>query len=307
MRLPFFFFYRLIVSGTILQHTPSNFVPKSQLNSTARSCANQLPITKLSCLFRSLLADVASDVGLAVDASVAGAGADLLGLDVVVVSASVLVADGLDTADVDVGERGSVTEVGVDTCDPVSKLSLGLVFCSEYLLLLTSKRLALRGSDVVEDDVALVLGLAVAAAAVELAEVVDSEARNRHGAATVVLEDLVLGAESTAASDSGGVTGSLLLDGESVLADGGPPDVLQLAVAEAVDTLDLVGANDDVGKARALLEDEDGVAVATLSLASAGLATVVDEHAAVEALASSDGLDSVESRGAGRSRDAAAR
>lgn len=121
-----FYFYRLMFSSTILQHTPLNFVPKSQLNSTARSCAHELPSIKLSCLFRSLLADVASDVGLAVDASVAGAGADLLRLDVVVVSAGVLVADGLDTADVDVGESGSVAEVGVDTCDPVSNLSLGL-------------------------------------------------------------------------------------------------------------------------------------------------------------------------------------
>lgn len=53
------------------------------------------------------------------------------------------------------------------------------------------------------------------------------------------------------------------------------------------------------------LEDEDGVAVAALGLASARLATVVDEHATIEAVASSDGLHSVKSRSAGGGRNAA--
>lgn len=56
------------------------------------------------------------DVGLAVDASIARARADLLGLNIVVVGASVLVADGLDTRGLDVRESRSVTEVGVDAC-----------------------------------------------------------------------------------------------------------------------------------------------------------------------------------------------
>lgn len=115
-------------------------------------------------------------------------------------------------------------------------------------LQLTSKSLALRSSNIRKDDVALGLSIAVATAPVKLAKVVDSEARDFHGAAAVVLEDLVLGAESTAAGDGGGLAGFLLLDGESVLADGGPPDVGQLAGAHAVDTLNLVGADDDVGE-----------------------------------------------------------
>lgn len=119
---------------------------------------------------------------------------------------------------------------------------------------LTGKSLALGGGDVVEDDVALVHAVAVAAAPVELAEVVDGEAGDGHGAGAVVLEHLVLGAEGTAAGDGGGLAGVLLLDGEGVLADGGPPDVLQLASAAlAVDTLALVGANDHVGEGGAFL------------------------------------------------------
>lgn len=54
------------------------------------------------------------DVGLAVDASIAGARADLLGLNIVVVSASVLVADGLYASGLDALEGSGVTEVGVD-------------------------------------------------------------------------------------------------------------------------------------------------------------------------------------------------
>jgi hypothetical protein len=96
--------------------------------------------------------------------------------------------------------------------------------------------------------VALGLSLAVATAAVELAEVVDGEARDLESAAAVVLEDLVLGAERATARDCGGLAGLLLLDGESVLADSGPPDVGQLAATHTVDTLDLVGTDDDVGE-----------------------------------------------------------
>jgi len=165
------------------------------------------------------------DVGLAVDASIARARANLGRLLAVVVGTLEVLANVLDAAGLDALESGSVAVVGVDT----------------------SKELALSGGDVREDDVALGLGLAVAAAAVKLAKVVNSEAGNRHGTAAVVLENLVLGAEGTTARDGGGLAGLLLLDGEGVLAHGGPPDVGQLAATHAVDTLDLVGTDDDVG------------------------------------------------------------
>lgn len=104
------------------------------------------------------------------------------------------------------------------------------------------------------------LAVAVSARAVQLAEVVDGETGDVQGTATVVLEDLVLSPEGTTTRDVGSVAGTLLLDGESVLADGRPPDVLERAGAVAVDTLELVGTDDDVGERRALLEGEDGVA-----------------------------------------------
>ena len=62
------------------------------------------------------------NVRLAVAASITRARADLLGLNVVVISAGVLVANFLDDADFDVGESGGVAVVGVDACCRVSAL-----------------------------------------------------------------------------------------------------------------------------------------------------------------------------------------
>ena len=84
-----------------------------------------------------------------------------------------------------------------------------------------------------------------------LSEVGDREAGHFESATAVVLENLVLGTESATARDGGGLAGALLLDGEGVLANSGPPDVGQLAATHAVHTLDLIGADDDVGQGSA--------------------------------------------------------
>jgi hypothetical protein len=55
------------------------------------------------------------------------------------------------------------------------------------------------------------------------------------------------------------------------------------------------------------LENKHSIAIATFRLSSAGLATVVNKHATVEALAGGNSLHSVECRSSGGSRDAAAR
>jgi hypothetical protein len=63
-------------------------------------------------------------------------------------------------------------------------------------------------------------------------------------------------------SDDGSITVSLQAQG--VLADLGPPDVLDGTGSLAVDTLDLVGTDDGVLQAGSALEDEDGVRVTAL-------------------------------------------
>jgi hypothetical protein len=128
----------------------------------------------------------------------------LLRLHAVVVSALEINADLLGAGGAGVGDGGSVAVVGVNT----------------------SEDLSTGGLDVLDDNVALgAVALAVAARAVEFAEVLDAEAVDGDGGGTVVLDDLVLGVAGSAALDHGG---SGALEGEGILADLGPPDVCGL-------------------------------------------------------------------------------
>lgn len=67
---------------------------------------------------------------------------------------------------------------------------------------------------------ALIHVVAVAAAAVQLAKVIDGEVGDRHCTRTVVLDYLVTGTEGTTSLDVGRVTAVLKLDGERILANG---------------------------------------------------------------------------------------
>ena len=184
----------------------------------------------------------------------------------------------------------------------------------------TSENLATRGLHVLDGDGALAaVALAVAAGTVELAEVLDGEAVNGHRRGAVVLDDLlsllviyallidvavqsvthlVISAASTTAGDLGGTS---TLEGESILADGSPPDVLDRAAALTVDTLDLVLADDDVLEGSAVLQEEDGIRVATFLLTSARDATAVGLVPSVEG--ATDLLGFLVGHGALRGRD----
>lgn len=139
-------------------------------------------------------------------ASVAGARAKLLGLLAVVVALE-LGADLLGGGGAGVGNGGGVAEVGVDA----------------------GEDLAAAGLDVLDGDGALAaVTLAVAAAAVQLAEVLHAEAVDGHGRGPVILDNLVLGVARAAALDHGSARA---LEGEGVLAHGGPPDVWKVLVS----------------------------------------------------------------------------
>lgn len=115
------------------------------------------PITHLT------LGDVrAVDAGLAVSTR-ANAGGLAIALGTLE-----LLADGLDTGGLGVGDGGSVAEVLVDT----------------------SKDVTGGGDDSVNGNVALVHGVTVAARAVQLSEVLDGEVGDGDSAGTVVLDDL---------------------------------------------------------------------------------------------------------------------
>lgn len=189
-------------------------------------------------------------------ASLAGTRANLLGL-LAGNGTLVLNADLLDGRSASSSDGGDVTLVGVDT----------------------SEDLSVEGLDVLDDDVAGAHLLAVTARSVELTEVDNSEAIDGDRSETVVLDDLVFSTSSTTALDE---SVTVALEGESILADLLPPDVLDGARTLAVNTLDLISANDDVLEGSTVLEDEDGVGVLALDLASALDATAVGLHATVE-------------------------
>ena len=142
--------------------------------------------------------------------------------------------------------------------------------------------------DVLDNDAARNRVLAVTASTVELAEVGNLETIDGDSSLTVVLDNLVGGRLSTATLDE---RVTVTLQGESILADVDPPDVLNGARALAVNALDLFWemlvysgapyavsltfANDGVLEGTTVLDDEDGVRVATLSLSSAGNTTAV--------------------------------
>lgn len=108
------------------------------------------------------------DVG-AVDAGGAvGTLADAGGLAIALGTLELL-ADGLDAGGDGVGDGSSVAEVLVDA----------------------GKDVTLGGRDTVDGDVALVHGVAVAARAVQLSEVLDGEVRDGDSTGSVVLDDLL--------------------------------------------------------------------------------------------------------------------
>lgn len=203
-------------------------------------------------------------------ASLAGTRANLLGL-LAGNGTLVLNADLLDGRSASSSDGGDVALVGVDA----------------------SEDLSVEGLDVLDDNVAGAHLLAVTARSVELTEVDNGEAIDGDRSETVVLDDLVLSTGSTTALDE---SVTVTLEGESILADLLPPDVLNGARTLAVNTLDLISANDDVLEGSAVLEDEDGVSVRALDLASALDTAAVGLHAAVEG--AGDGLGALVGDGA---------
>ena len=104
--------------------------------------------------------------------------------------------------------------------------------------------------------------LAIAAAAVEFAKVLDVVVDDVYGAAAVVLDHLVGSVVGASADDPGLAAGLVVFDADGVFADVFEPDVFEGAVAVAVDAFGLVFADDDVLQCGSGFEEEDGVGFA---------------------------------------------
>ncbi|KAI6771617.1 hypothetical protein HG531_009242 [Fusarium graminearum] len=151
----------------------------------------------------------------------------------------------------------------------------------------TAQDTAVDSDRVLDDDVArTAVVLAVATAADQLAVVLSVEILDLDGTTTVELNDLVRGLEGTATVDEGCAAG--LLEGNGVLTDIGPPDVVQgangkvrvertvqwfsdLPSSLAVNTLSLRSTDNDVGKSGTGLENEHGVLLTSLCLTLANV------------------------------------
>lgn len=108
------------------------------------------------------------------------------------------------------------------------------------------------------DGTGAVVG-AVTAGAVDLAVVVGVEVDNVDVAAAIVLDDLVAGVVRATADNVGR---AVTLDGDGVLAHVLEPHKLEVAAAQAVHALALIGTNNDVAQSGALFEDKDRVRLA---------------------------------------------
>jgi hypothetical protein len=140
--------------------------------------------------------------------------------------------------------------------------------------------------------------LAVSTAAVKLSKISDGEAINGDGTNTVVLDNLVGSTTSTTTDD---LTVTVTLEGQCILANSIPPDILNSASTETVNTLVLIFTNDGVLEGSAVSEKEDSVGVAALGLTTALDATTVGLVATVEG--AGDGLGGLVGDGALAGRD----
>jgi len=128
----------------------------------------------------------------------------------------------------------------------------------------------------------LIHSLAVTTRSIKLSKILSSEIGNRNSSTTIVLNDLIRSTESSTSVDECSSTSGLNLDGESVFADCGSQDVGEYAYTLAMNTLDLVGINDDVGEGAAFFDIEDCVGVSALGLTGATGTAVEHDHSAVK-------------------------
>lgn len=90
------------------------------------------------------------------------------------------------------------------------------------------------------------------------------EVLHGHSSTTIVLEDLVTGALGTSTVNVACSTG--LLERGGILAYVEPPDIVESASPKAMDTLAIIGADNDIGERGTGLENENCIRITPLSL-----------------------------------------
>lgn len=124
--------------------------------------------------------------------------------------------------------------------------------------------------------------LAVPTSPVQLPKAPHSKPRDRHSTSTIMLQHLIRSPKRSSTNNVRRSPSILVLNRKRVLADRRPPYVGERAGTLAMDTFDLVGADDYVGDGGAGFELEDCVGVSAFGLACAGHTAVEHYHTTVE-------------------------
>lgn len=95
------------------------------------------------------------------------------------------------------------------------------------------------------------------------------EVLDNNRSTTIVLNDLIRSVESTTTVDVGSTRS--LLEGESILTDILPPDIVESARTHAVNTFAVVWSNDNVGKGTTRQDNENTITGSTLGLFAASV------------------------------------
>jgi len=162
-----------------------------------------------------------------------------------------------------------------------------------------------RSDHVGDSDRSLGLARAVSARTVELAKVLSAVRVDDDITASVMLNDLVISILGSTPGDCRCSRG--LLDGDGIFANILEPDIPQSARAQAVDTLRLVCADNNILQSSALLKQENGVAIASLFLPMARSASPIKaDISTIERLSSGDSSCSAERRRLWRGGESAA-
>jgi hypothetical protein len=132
--------------------------------------------------------------------------------------------------------------------------------------------------------------LTIPTSPIQLPKTPHRKPRNRHSPSTIMLQYLIRSPKRTSANYLRRSPSILVLNRERVFADRRPPDVGECASALAMDTFDLVGADDYVRDGSPGFELEDCVGITAFGLSCARHAAIEHYHAAVERGAGCDCL-----------------
>lgn len=123
----------------------------------------------------------------------------------------------------------------------------------------------IHSCDALNVNIAFTLLTTIAAAAIQLAVILDIVVDDVDSAAAIVLNHFVSGVVSASTYDPGFLPSDVILDSDGIFADVFEPDELEGARPIAMDTFSLVGSNDDILESRTRAEKKNSIGITCVS------------------------------------------